>query len=393
MKKENFKNILIISYLYFPSKKIGAQRWTKIGKELVKENHNISILSINNGGKLNDSHSFFKSKNLAKLLRSNPTKIHEKIFYNFWIKVLPFFTKYNFYDLSVFDKKTVVEKAKKIIIKNKIDIVIASGAPFSLCYYSVELKKSFKNLLVINDFRDPWTWDNRYGYGLLSEKRKSRENELEREVVEKSDYVLVPVTPMKEFLISKYPKSKNKIKIIPHFFDLDEMPKELNKLSNKKINFIYGGSIYPGTMQWYIDFSNAIFNSYNNVNIDLYSQNFNEDFKSKNDLINLKKGIKETDLLQKIRNSDYYIACYPEIEKDFISTKFYQIIFLKKPIILISPKGLLSDFILRYDLGIHILPEEIKNINNGFLRNDFSFNFNVEDFSLNKVTNKLLELM
>ena len=387
------KNILIITYLYFPSKKIGAQRWTKIGKELIKKEHNISILSINNGEKLNDNHSFFKSKNLSKILRSNPVKFHEKILYNFWIRVLPFFTKYNFYDLSVFDKKTVVEKAKKIIIKNKIDIVIASGAPFSLCYYSVKLKKSFKNLIVINDFRDPWTWDNRYGYGLLSEKRKSRENELEREVVEKSDYVLVPVTPMKEFLISKYPKSKNKVKIIPHFFDLDEMPKELNKLSNKKINFIYGGSIYPGTMQWYIDFSNAIFNSYNNVNIDLYSQNFNEDFKSKNDLINLKKGIKETDLLQKIRNSDYYIACYPEIEKDFISTKFYQIIFLKKPIILISPKGLLSDFILRYDLGIHILPEEIKNINKGFLRNDFSFNFNVEDFSLNKVTNKLLELM
>ena len=62
MKKRNIKNILIISYLYFPSKKIGAQRWTKIGKELIKKNHNLSILSINNGGKLNDNHSFFKSK-------------------------------------------------------------------------------------------------------------------------------------------------------------------------------------------------------------------------------------------------------------------------------------------------------------------------------------------
>tara|TARA_Y100000385_G_scaffold284490_1_gene342566 strand:- start:648 stop:1829 length:1182 start_codon:yes stop_codon:yes gene_type:complete len=393
MKNDKIKNILIISYLYFPSEKIGAQRWTKIGKELIKKKHNISVLSIDNGEKLNDNHSFFKTKSLASILRSKPSNIYEKILYNFWIRVLPFFTKYNFYDLAIFDKKNVIEKAKKIIINNKIDIVIATGAPFSLCYYNVELKKSFKNLVVINDFRDPWTWNNRYGHELLSEKRKSREIKLEKEVVEKSDYVLVPVNPMKEFLISKYPTFKDKVKIIPHFFDLDKMPKELNRLPNKKINFIYGGSIYPGTMHWYEEFSNAINSSYDKVSISIYSQNFIEDFKSKNGLINLKKGIKETELMHKIKNSDYYIACYPEIEKDFISTKFYQIIYLKTPIILISPKGVLSEFIKLYDLGIHILPDQIKNIDKGFLRNDFSFNFNVDDYDLNKVTNKLLELI
>ena len=393
MNKDKIKNILIISYLYFPSEKIGAQRWTKIGKELIKKKHNISILSINNGEKLNDNHSFFKSKNLSKILRSNPVKFHEKFLYNFWIRVLPFFTKYNFYDLAVFDKKTIIEKAKKIIVKNDIEIVIATGAPFSLCYYNVELKMSFKNLVVINDFRDPWTWNDRYGYELISEKRKSRENKLEKKVIEKSDYILVPVNPMKEFLVQKYPHFKDKVKIIPHFFDLNKMPKELNKSPNKKISFIYGGTIYPGTIEWYEEFSNTIFGIYDNVSISLYSQNFNKDFKSKNGLINLNKGIKEKDLLKKISNADYYLACYPEIEKDFISTKFYQIIYLKTPIILISPKGILSDFIKHHDLGIHILPEEIKNINKGFLRNDFSFNFNVDDYELNIVTNKLLELM
>ena len=211
-----------------------------------------------------------------------------------------FFTKYNFYDLAIFDKKNVIDKAKKIIAENKIDIVIATGAPFSLCYYNIELKRSFKNLVVINDLRDPWTWNNEYGYDLLSEKRKLSENRLEQEVVENSDYILVPVDPMKEFLISKYPNYKDKVKIIPHFFDVNEMPKELNKSPNKKIRFIYGGTIYPGTMQWYEDFSNAIFNIYNKVNFSLYSHNFHKDFKSKNGLINLNKGIKEKDLLKKL---------------------------------------------------------------------------------------------
>ena len=394
MNKDKIKNILIISYLYSRSEKIGAQRWTKIGNELIKKKHNISILSTNNGEKLNDNHSFFKSKNLSRSLRSNPVKFYEKILYNFWIRVLPFFTKYNFYDLAVFDKKNVVNEAKKIIFKNKIDIVIATGAPFSLCYYNIELKKYFKNLVLINDFRDPWTWNNEYGFELLSEKRKSRENKLEKVVVEKSDYILVPVNPMKDFLILKYPSYKDKFKVIPHFYDANEMPKKIKKSTNKiYINFIYGGTIYPGTMQWYEQFSNAIFNSYDKASINLYSHNFNNDFKSKNGLINLKKGIKETELLQKIRNSDYYIACYPESDKDFISTKFYQIIFLKTPIILISPNGLLSEFIKFHDLGIHILPDEIKNIDNGFLRNDFSFNFNVKDYNISNVTNQLLELL
>ena len=80
MNKDKIKNILIISYLYSPSEKIGAQRWTKIGNELIKKKHNISILSTNNGEKLNDNHSFFKSKNLSKILRSNPVKFHEKFF-------------------------------------------------------------------------------------------------------------------------------------------------------------------------------------------------------------------------------------------------------------------------------------------------------------------------
>ena len=40
---------------------------------------------------------------------------------------------------------------------------------------------------------------------------------------------------MKEFLDQKYAHFKDKVKIIPHFFDINEMPEELNKSPNKKM--------------------------------------------------------------------------------------------------------------------------------------------------------------
>ena len=44
-RKNNQKNFLIISYLYYPSKKIGAQRWTKIGKSLKNKNINWDLIN------------------------------------------------------------------------------------------------------------------------------------------------------------------------------------------------------------------------------------------------------------------------------------------------------------------------------------------------------------
>lgn len=391
-RKNHQKNFLIISYLYYPSKKIGAQRWTKIGRSLKNKNINLFILSTDCGSEFNDHHFFFKTRYPANVLKTNPVTFFQKLKYNFWIKILPLLTPFNFYDVAVFDKKTILKKANKIIQENNIDVVIASGAPFSICYYTAQLKKNYVNLKVINDFRDPWTWNNRYGFNLLSSSKKAKENNAEKYVIENSDYITTPVEPMRKYLKTKYPNYSKKIKIIPHFFDLASMPKVKKKSITNTLNFIYGGTIYDGTLDWYETFARTVSNKIKDVSFNLYSQSLSSDYKSQSGLLNFKKGIKEESLLQKIENASFYLACYPEIEKDFVSTKFHQIIFLKTPIILIAPRGELSKFILNHDIGIHILPDQIHTFEINMIKRDFSFNIEIQNYSLDKVTDHLLSL-
>ena len=113
-RKNHQKNFLIISYLYYPSKKIGAQRWTKIGRSLKNKNINLFILSTDCGSEFNDHHFFFKTRYPANVLKTNPVTFFQKLKYNFWIKILPLFTHFNFYDVAVFDKKTILKKQIKL---------------------------------------------------------------------------------------------------------------------------------------------------------------------------------------------------------------------------------------------------------------------------------------
>ena len=61
-----------------------------------------------------------------------------------------------------------------LILEEKINIIIVSGAPFTLLYYSTLLKKKF-SIKLISDIRDPWTWGSGYGMTLLTKPRKKKE--------------------------------------------------------------------------------------------------------------------------------------------------------------------------------------------------------------------------
>ena len=64
----------------------------------------------------------------------------------------------------------------------------------------------------------------------------------------------------------------------------------------------------------------------------------------------------------------------------------------KTPIILIAPRGELSKFIINHDIGIHILPDKIHTFKLNMIKRDFSFNIQIQNYSLDKVTDYLLSL-
>jgi hypothetical protein len=87
----------------------------------------------------------------------------------------------------------------------------------------------------------------------------------------------------------------------------------------------------------------------------------------------------------------------PDFASDFISTKIYEIIYAKTPIILISKQGKLAEFITQNNLGIHISHDDIKQGLECLLEKkeaDFSFEkFPIDNYSYSSLTRELVSFL
>ena len=73
-----------------------------------------------------------------------------------------------------------------------------------------------------------------------------------------------------------------------------------NQKSNT-LSFIYGGTIYDGTVDWYETFAKTVVNNIKDVSFNLYSQSLSSDSNSQSGLLNFRKGIKEENLLKRLK--------------------------------------------------------------------------------------------
>jgi glycosyltransferase involved in cell wall biosynthesis len=113
-----------------------------------------------------------------------------------------------------------VRRASAIIEKQGIHAVLVTVPPFSALRVGVELKRRFPNLKLISDFRDEWlSFYLNLEPGTRSPMRAQAE-EMERECVEMSDYV-VAVTPAQRGVIrARYPEQPDeKFLCIPNGYD------------------------------------------------------------------------------------------------------------------------------------------------------------------------------
>jgi glycosyltransferase involved in cell wall biosynthesis len=74
--------------------------------------------------------------------------------------------------LSYMWAQYALEQLKNTITINDIDKIIISGPPFTLFLLAQKLKRSFKSMKIIVDYRDPWNlWNNRRFPSLFFEKK------------------------------------------------------------------------------------------------------------------------------------------------------------------------------------------------------------------------------
>ena len=393
----------IVSYTFPPSTAIGGRRWAKFSQQLASKGIDVTVIcskeSVDKDWFVNE----FPNINCISLPKYYPfwltgqgNSLLQRSLYWIATKLVSRLTKKNLYDRGLFWRRPLLKTLTRLHNDKSIDVLIATGAPFSLLSIGAEFKRKNDDIFYVIDLRDPWTWGSYYGIPNLSKVQKRYQEIQEGESVKHSDMVCYPVQNMGDVLTRKYEDFKAKFYLLPHAF---EPHKFLNTdlHNDKRSGYIYGGTLYDG-IEEYISKLEKIINKYTDLDFvwDIYTgSNFpliNEGFG--NGRIRKHSFISESELFSKISQASAYLVFYPIQDKDLVSTKFFEIIYTKTPIIYIGEAGEVGDFIVKNKVGVHILPENMEQKLPQYLAGEVPHEpgfFDIQKYTFSSVTDNLLD--
>lgn len=400
------RKILIASYLFPPSKKIGARRWGKFAKYLARKGWKVFVVCGNRGkgsglwygGDEENIHVTEVQRNYPDVLDSVPHGLFDKLQYRMALRKLQKTCTGNIYDRAILWEEPFLEACRKVIKENGIETMVATGAPFRLCHYSTKLKKEF-GLKLICDFRDPWTWGTQWGYGDLEEEDAAIEKELENEVVHHSDVITVPVEGMFEYLRRQYLDCDAKFHLLPHAADPDDVPLVKAQLPDTSpAKFILYGSLYPGVKDEMAGFGEFLAAMNGKAQLDIYTsqKNYESIWKDSGaeEFVTYHSPVPATELFARINQSHFVVLLTPEFTKNHLSTKYYEVIHSRTPILVLGKEGDVSDYVTRNLLGVYYSNENLvnglKDTVESYTEMAYDFAFDVQSKEYPAVTDDLI---
>ncbi len=406
MKNSN-KKVLIVSYVFPPYPGVGGRRWAKFSKCLAKNGYDVHVISARNPFKQDSYYSEdVKSDKISvytlpakypKFMSSGPENIFEKAAYKIMLLYLKLFTRGNYYDRAVLWEKQLLKQSLCLIKRHDICNVIITGAPFSLLYHSIKLlEKVDVNLFA--DIRDPWTWGTGYGINSISDKRKKYEESMEELVVKNFKSIFLPVEPMLLHMQNSYPEDTNKFILLPHAFDHEETtiekPPVLNEAEGVYKLILYG-TLYENLEKEIIYLARFLTEN-KNVQVMIYTEHFSyKDVFEKRGLLGSQvvynKSVALGELFQRIRESDYVLMMHPyNPAANGVSTKFYEIVNLRTPILFVGDDEFIEDFLNKNSLGIYVNPDGNESIIKKMGNFKYNHAFDVNKCSFEQITNDVL---
>lgn len=297
-------------------------------------------------------------------------------------------------------------KASSIITKHKINTIIVSGGPFHWCYEAMKLKEEYSQIKFITDLRDFWTGGENYEH--LSPDAKKEEDKKEETCIKLSDHIFSPAQRICDHLKLKYPEHQNKIKILPHAYDRTEINsiREYNASAHSNLSLAYGGILYPNMeegIENLIQLLKHLIKRGIRVQLNIYT--FDNSYQSLFENAGLKdhviyhKSIPPNELFSILSQTDVLLQLRAgkANEQHFKSTKFYELIALRRPILYFGPKGDVSEFLINNHLGFDG-NESTEELTEKLLLNKINEKipdkqFNIEQFEFHRVTEKLIEFL
>lgn len=404
--------ILIITFYYPPYPKVGGRRWVKFAKYLFRNNKPVFVLAANMDV---DKKSPWDTD--ASEIEHLTTRLHFKYNLPYFKKKLPtsFLSKIR-WQLSKYLSNTTKKKnlgnpndesekyakdfikaTKKIIFTKKIETVIFTASPNHLAYHISNLKREFNHIRFIFDLRDYWTdWMKH-----LSQLDLNYEKKLEEKTILNSDIIFTPAKKITETLKERYKQKSLAIKVLSHGFDSDDFLDlskiEYSQKKTEKIHLIYAGSMYDNMEDNMKILVNLLIKN-NQINISFYT--YTEDYKNYfihnliKDRVTYYKPLSIREFILKAKNDAdglLYMRSILSDDSDFLSSKFFDFLPLRKPIIYLGNRGDALNFIEKEKIGFHLNDESIsdfqKNLNT---INKNLNNFDITQYSFSELTKQLI---
>lgn len=415
------KNILLVCFSFPPFPGIGGRRWAKFAKYLAKENVKVNVLAAKNSSSaISEWLPDTKSPNiilhelplgLSGVFSFYPANFYQKIVYRTLSGLASFMIKGNPQDKVFFIKDRFLQEAEQIIKKNNIDTLIVTIPPYKLAYYFADLKEKFPHIKFIVDYRDPWT-DNRsyHGFAELSKERLEKETEYEKKVLEKAD-IICDVNEFSLKSLEKKTKSKARFVHLPNGFDEEDYSSPVNEHGGGPVKrFIYTGSFYPNLIyllepiiQLLLKLKASRPDIYNSLRFDFYG---NMDHKAQEVLkrsnctvITFHGNIPRSQVIDEIKDSDYCLMFAADDHSHAFNTKFYEYLYLKKPVLYFGNRGPVAEYIEHNNAGLVFTPSTLNKGFGEFINElkdkplQFNKELDISEFDVKALTRKLLRII
>lgn len=370
-------NILIISFYFPPYDKVGGRRWAKHYKYLrlnaipafVLTGHFKGVSPWDKDIEPWQDNIFRIEHRISKRpyhLRTLPRNIMEKIrwklsYLNFERKKNTWEGNYN--DLSRGNETLYLHKAAEIIRSRGINTVILSAGPFSYAAILPELKKQFPAVKFVLDFRDYWE----DGLPGLNAAQVSFEKKLQEKTLDSVDLVLSPNEEMQRYYAEQM---KQNSWCLPHCYDEDDIhvAESPQKQQGPEISLIYGGAFYKGIEESIENIKGLInqISQTKNVKAEFYVSLKGFEAELSHPAITRHGFMDSHAYFEKVKQADYAILILPPNRVNAMSSKFYELLALRKPILYFGGTGAVSEFLIHHQLGFHItagnITEQVKRI-------------------------------
>lgn len=399
----------IICYNFPPSPGVGGRRWIKHTKYLIKAGKSVKVIAAKPYPEdtspwdedLKGIPVHYLPRRYPRALARPTRKIMDRISFRLCQMILPLFTKGTIYDRSIFWKSCLFKELEPAIQSGKVKAVIATGAPFHILYYVALLKEKYSSIRFIADMRDPWLSSHTYGIKNLSSKQFQYEKTLEEHVVSTADAILVPVEEMQTELSERYSNFRSKFKLLPHGYDPEEIPVQAKRKNSTTLKLIYFGTLYEGLDDSFRQLSSVLVKMKGKVRLDIFSsqrryyRHFVECHAQA--YVNYQDPIPSRDLFSRMSHYDAMLMLQPLFGADIISTKFYETIYSRTPILLISNKGKAAHFLKQNNLGVHVEFSNVEyKLSNIFKNRDWlelQSSFDVSQYSFERLTQGLIQII